>query len=92
MGFAVMFFFFLPWLDRSPVKSIRYRGWNYRIALIVFVISFLVLGYLGMQVTTPVKTILARVFTIIYFMFFLLMPLYTSTDNDKPVPDRVRYP
>ena len=92
MGFAVMFFFFLPWLDRSPVKSIRYRGWNYRIALIAFVISFLVLGYLGMQVTTPVKTILARVFTIIYFMFFLLMPLYTSTDNDKPVPDRVRYP
>jgi ubiquinol-cytochrome c reductase cytochrome b subunit len=89
MVFAVMFFFFLPWLDRSPVKSIRYRGWNYRIALTAFVISFLVLSYLGMQVATPAKTILARVFTTIYFMFFLLMPFYTSIDNDKPVPNRV---
>ena len=92
MGGAVIILFFLPWLDNSAAKSIRYRptwhSWMYGI----FVVNFLVLGYLGMQVTTPVKTILARVFTIIYFMFFLLMPLYTSTDNDKPVPDRVRYP
>jgi ubiquinol-cytochrome c reductase cytochrome b subunit len=90
MGLAVMLFFFLPWLDRSPVKSIRYRGKKYKIALAAFVVSFLVLGYLGMQVATPAKAILARVFTVIYFMFFLLMPFYTSTDNDKPVPDRVR--
>ena len=89
MGLAVMFFFFLPWLDRSPVKSIRYRGWKYRVALFSFIVSFLVLGYLGMQVATPAKSILARVFTVIYFLFFILMPFYTSTDNDKPVPDRV---
>ena len=89
MGSATMLFFFLPWLDRSPVKSIRYRGWKYKAALTLFVISFLVLGYLGMQTATPAKTILARVFAIIYFLFFLAMPFYTSRDNDKPVPDRV---
>ena len=92
MGSAVMFFMFLPWLDRSPVKSIRYRGWKYRIALTLFIISFLVLSWLGMQLATPTYTLLARVFTVIYFMFFILMPFYTSTDNDKPVPERVRFP
>ncbi|NIT57863.1 MAG: cytochrome b, partial [Aliifodinibius sp.] len=53
MGVAVMMFFFLPWLDRSPVKSIRYRGWKYRTALVAFTISFLSLGWLGLQVATP---------------------------------------
>ncbi|MBM2829929.1 MAG: Ubiquinol--cytochrome c reductase, cytochrome subunit [Gammaproteobacteria bacterium] len=92
MGLAVMLFFFLPWLDRSPVKSIRYRGWKYRLALTAFTISFLALGWLGMQVAIPTYTWLARVFSVIYFMFFVFMPFYTSTDNDKPVPERVRYP
>jgi ubiquinol-cytochrome c reductase cytochrome b subunit len=89
MGASTMAFVFLPWLDRSPVKSIRYRGWNYRIALIAFVISFLVLGWLGLQAVTPLYTWMARFFTTIYFLFFLLMPFYTAFDNDKAVPDRV---
>ncbi len=89
MGLATVFFMFLPWLDRSPVKSIRYRGWKSKTALTLFVISFLSLWYLGMQVATPLYTWLARFFSVVYFLFFLLMPFYTSTDNDKPVPERV---
>jgi ubiquinol-cytochrome c reductase cytochrome b subunit len=92
MGLATILFFFLPWLDRSPVKSIRYRGWKYKTALTAFVISFLALGWLGLQAATPLYTWLARLFSVVYFAFFFLMPFYTSTDNDKPVPDRVRYP
>jgi len=92
MGLAVVAFFFLPWLDRSPVRSIRYRGWGYRTALATFVISFLALGWLGMQVATPLYTWMARIFSVLYFLFFLLMPFYTSRDNDKPVPERVTGP
>ena len=76
-------------LDRSPVKSIRYRGWNYKIALTAFTISFLMLGWLGMQPATTTYTWMARFFTMIYFLFFILMPFYTSNDNDKAVPERV---
>ena len=89
MGAATLLFFFLPWLDRSPVKSIRYRGWKYKTALALFTVSFLALGWLGLQPATTVYTWMARVFTLVYFLFFLLMPFYTATDNDKPVPDRV---
>ena len=89
MGAAVMLFFFLPWLDRSPVKSIRYRGWNYKIALALFTVSFIVLGWLGLQPATTAYTWMARLFTLIYFLFFLLMPFYTASDREKPVPDRV---
>jgi ubiquinol-cytochrome c reductase cytochrome b subunit len=89
MGFAVVLFCFLPWLDRSPVKSIRYRGWRYKFALTAFTISFVILGWLGMQAPTPMYTWMARIFSGIYFLYFLLMPIYTSNDNDKPVPDRV---
>ena len=91
MGSATMLFCFLPWLDRSPVKSIRYRGWMYKVALAIFSISFVILGWLGMQPVTTTFTWMARGFSLIYFMFFLLMPIYTSIDNDKPVPDRVRF-
>ena len=90
MGAAVMAFIFLPWLDRSPVKSSRYRGMNYRIALTLFVISFLILGWLGMQPVTPLFTWMARICGLIYFLFFILMPIYTAHDNDKAVPDRVK--
>ncbi len=90
MGAATILFCFLPWLDRSKVKSIRYRGIKYKLALTAFTISFLVLGWLGMQPATPFYTMLARGFSVVYFLFFLLMPFYTSSDNDKPVPDRVR--
>ena len=89
MGLAVNLFLLLPWLDRSPVRSSRYRGRNYRIALTLFVVSFLILGWLGLQVVTPVYTWMARFFTIVYFLFFFLMPFYTALDKDKRVPDRV---
>jgi ubiquinol-cytochrome c reductase cytochrome b subunit len=91
MGVGVMIFFFLPWLDRSPVKSIRYRGWIYKTALTIFVISFLALGYLGLNKATTTNTYLSRVFSTLYFLFFLLMPWYTKADKTKPVPDRVTY-
>lgn len=91
MGIAVLIFFLLPWLDRSPVKSIRYRGPLYKGALTLFVISFLVLGWLGTQPATETLTMLARIFTAIYFAFFILMPIYTRMDSTKPVPERVTH-
>lgn len=83
MGFAVMLFFFLPWLDRSPVKSIRYRGWKYKTALTAFAISFLSLGWLGLQVASPTYTWAARFFSIIYFLFFIVFPCYSSPVHGK---------
>jgi ubiquinol-cytochrome c reductase cytochrome b subunit len=91
MGVAVVLFVFLPWLDRSKVKSIRYRGPLFKFFITAFAISFLALGYLGMQPVTPTYTMAARVFAIVYFAFFLLMPWYTSVDRTKPVPTRVTY-
>ncbi|HXH54646.1 MAG TPA: cytochrome b N-terminal domain-containing protein [Gammaproteobacteria bacterium] len=89
MGASIMAFFFLPWLDRSPVKSIRYRGVYYKSALTLFVLSFVILGYLGSRPPTPVLVLMARACTLVYFLFFLLMPLYTTFDKVKPVPDRI---
>jgi ubiquinol-cytochrome c reductase cytochrome b subunit len=89
MGGAIVVLFLLPWLDRNPVRSIRYRGGIYKKALALFVISFIALGYLGTQPATPVMTNIARVFTAIYFGFFLLMPIYTRWEKTKPVPERV---
>jgi ubiquinol-cytochrome c reductase cytochrome b subunit len=97
MGLAVMSFFFLPWLDRGKVLSIRYRGWIYKTALTVFALSFLGLGYLGTQpVTTdsvlglPITPLAAaRILAVLYFGFFLLMPIYTRLDPSKPVPERL---
>ena len=89
MGSAVLLPFFLPWLDRCSVKSIRYRGGIYKVALGMFAVTFLVLGYLGLQPATGVYTLLSRVFTILYFAFFVLMPFYTRIEKIKPVPTRV---
>jgi len=89
MALAVLLPFFLPWLDRCKVKSIRYRGWTYKLALTIFAISFLVLGYLGLQPVTDTYTAMSRVFTTAYFAFFVLMPFYTSREKTGPVPDRV---
>lgn len=86
---ALLILIALPWLDRSKVKSIRYRSWPYKVALGVFVVSFVVLGYLGMQPVTPINALLARVFTITYFGFFILMPWFTSIGKTKPVPTRL---
>jgi ubiquinol-cytochrome c reductase cytochrome b subunit len=91
MGAAIVVFFFLPWLDRSPVKSIRYRGRIYKAALATFVVSFLILGWLGTQPATPMLTNLARVFSVLYFAFFVLMPWYTRIDKTLPVPERVTH-
>lgn len=91
MGAAVVILFFLPWLDRGRVKSIRYRGPLFKFFLISFAISFVALGYLGLQPPTPLFTNLARLFTIVYFAFFLLMPWYSKVDRTKPVPTRVTY-
>jgi len=89
MGAAIVILFALPWLDRSPVKSIRYRSPIYKWVLGVFVISFIMLGWLGVQPVTPLNALLARVFTALYFAFFILMPWYTSIGKTKKVPERV---
>jgi ubiquinol-cytochrome c reductase cytochrome b subunit len=89
MGASIAILFMLPWLDKSPVKSMRYKGTQSRIWLALFVISFVGLGYLGATPSDPIKTFIAQVLTIIYFLFFLLMPFYTSMEKVKPLPDRV---
>jgi ubiquinol-cytochrome c reductase cytochrome b subunit len=88
-GLSVVLPVFLPWLDRARVKSIRYRGWIYKTALTLFVISFVSLGWLGVQPAEGAYVLAARIFSVVYFAFFLLMPYYTSIDKTKPVPDRV---
>lgn len=104
MGLSVVIFALLPWLDRSPVKSIRYRGGLYKKWLAAFVISFLILGYLGTEPSNvwgqfdantiivggaDRATVVARVFSLVYFAFFILMPWYSKKDKTKPVPERV---
>ena len=89
MGAAIAILFVVPWLDRSPVKSIRYKGWMSKLALVSFAISFVVLSYLGAVATTPGRTMLAQVLTFVYFGFFILMPWYSKIDKTKPVPERV---
>jgi ubiquinol-cytochrome c reductase cytochrome b subunit len=89
MGAAVMILFALPWLDRSPVRSIRYRGPITKIALALFTVAFVTLGWLGLQSGSELQKLVAQICTAIYFLFFLLMPVYTKMDSVKPVPDRV---
>ena len=89
MGMSIVLIFFLPWLDRGKVKSIRYRGPIYKIMLALFVVSFVGLGYLGLLPPSPVATLIAQTLSVIYFLFFLLMPWYTSIDKTKPEPERV---
>ena len=97
MGFAIFLLFLLPWLDRSPVKSIRYRGWMFKSALAIFTVSFVLLGYLGTKNPQAVDLVLlsnlqwAQICYFLYFAFFLLMPIYTKLDPVKPVPDRVTF-
>ena len=103
MGVSVMVLFLLPWLDRGAVKSIRYRGVYFKAALAAFVIVFLVLGYLGTEPITvwgqfgswlgnaDRATVAARICTLIYFLFFILMPWYTKVDKTKPEPERVTH-
>jgi len=89
MGGAIAILFVLPWLDRSKVKSIRYKGWISKVALAIFIVSFVILGYLGAIASTPGRTVAAQIFTLLYFAYFLLMPFYTRMEKTKPVPERV---
>jgi len=86
---AILILFFLPWLDRSEVKSIRYKGTLSKIAIGVFAVTFIALAWLGLEAATPAKTLLAQIFTVLYFLFFLLMPISSKLDKTKPVPERV---
>lgn len=81
--------FLLPWLDRSPVNSWRYRGNITKVMLVVFVASFLILGVLGVKAPNPARTFLAQICSVIYFGFFLFMPIWSKLDKTKPVPTRV---
>jgi len=89
MAGAIAIPFVLPWLDKSPVKSMRYKGLGSKIMLGLFVVSFFILGYLGTVHPTPGRTVLAQVCTGIYFAYFLLMPWYTAVEKTKSVPERV---
>jgi ubiquinol-cytochrome c reductase cytochrome b subunit len=89
MGAAVVILFFLPWIDRSPVKSIRYRGLCFKLLLFLFVADFIMLGYLGMQPTTDLYKLLAQIGTIYYFVFFASLAIIPKFEKTKPVPERV---
>ncbi|CAG2155101.1 cytochrome b [Cupriavidus numazuensis] len=91
MGGSVIVLFFMPWLDCSPVKSIRYRPAFHKTILIVFVVVFLVLGYLGVQPPSPVGEKVSQLGTLLYFAFFLTMPLWSRAGEFKPVPERVTF-
>jgi len=90
MGGAIAILFAMPWLDRCKVKSIRYRGTSFKLLLTMFLVSFVVLGWLGTQPSTPELTKLAQIFTALYFMFFLVLPFTSKYEKTKPVPERVQ--
>lgn len=89
MGGAIAIMFVLPWLDRSPVKSIRYKGWMSKGFIAAFAISFVILGVLGAIPATDGRTVIAQICTFVYFAFFMLMPFYSKAEKTKPVPERV---
>jgi len=91
MGASVVIIAFLPWLDRSPVKSIRYKGPVFKFAVVVFVICFFILGYLGVLPPTPGRTLVSQICSVLYFAFFLAMPWYSKIDKCKPEPERVNF-
>ncbi|HET9864545.1 MAG TPA: cytochrome bc complex cytochrome b subunit [Steroidobacteraceae bacterium] len=90
MLLAVLSFLFLPWLDRSPVRSMRYKGGPSRVALVTFAASFVGLGYLGLQPADPLNVLLARLLTTLYFAYFWLMPVYSNAAGVRRVPARIR--
>ena len=88
---AIFALFLLPWLDRSEVKSIRYRLLPYKIALASFVTSFVVLGYLGMVAWGPGEKLLAQTLTGVYFLFFVFIFIYSKNEKHKPIPERLTH-
>ena len=91
MAASLIVLFFLPWLDRAKVKSIRYKHWSFKLWLALFVVSFVILGYLGMKGPTPMRTLVAQICTVYYFAFFFLMPWWSTWGETKPVPERVTH-
>jgi len=91
MASSLVVLILVPWLDRSPVKSTRYRPLRWKIALTVFAVSFIALGYLGLQPAEGIYVLLARIFMTLYFAFFILMPFYTRGESTSRVPERVTY-
>ena len=89
MAAAVAIFFIVPWLDNSKVASIRYKGIYSKVAITLFGVSFLTLGYLGTVGVTEIRKTMSVVCTIIYFAYFLLMPIYTKFETTKVVPERL---
>ena len=89
MGAAIVVLFFLPWIDRCKVKSIRYRSIVFKLNLLVFGISFVVLGWLAMQPATEILTMFSRIFTFLYFAFFVVLFITSKNESTKPVPERV---
>jgi ubiquinol-cytochrome c reductase cytochrome b subunit len=89
MGGAIVVLFFLPWIDRCKVKSIRYRSGIFKANLIMFCVSFVVLGWLAMQPVTETITFLSRLFSVLYFAYFLILFITSKNESTKPVPDRV---
>jgi len=91
MGASVMIFFAMPWIDHSPVRSIRYRPDWHKYVYGVFAVVFLILGYFGVQAPSPMSERLSQVCTLLYFGFFLFMPWWSAMGKSKPVPDRVTF-
>lgn len=91
MALSLIIMFFLPWLDRSKVKSVRYKHWSFKVWVGLFVIAFFVLGYLGMKGPTPMRTLVAQIATFYYFLFFFAMPWWSTWGDTKPVPERVTH-
>lgn len=89
MGAAILMPAFLPWLDKSKVRSMRYKGILSKIALGIFVVNFFVLGYLGTLHPTDIRTMVAQIGTMLYFLYFILMPWYTRVEQTQPEPERV---
>jgi len=92
MALSVVAFLFLPWLDRAKNKSIRYRGLASKILLGTFFVTFLMLMWLGLKPADGIYVLLARIFTVLYFAFYILLPFVSKADGNGPVPERVTYP
>jgi ubiquinol-cytochrome c reductase cytochrome b subunit len=89
MGAAIVVLFILPWIDRNDIRSIRYRSTAYKVILGVFIVSFIVLGRLGMLPVTPVLTFLAQVASVAYFGFFVALFFISKNEKTMPLPERV---
>ena len=88
---AIVAYLLLPWLDRSPVKSMRYKGWVSRAFFALFIVSFLGLIYVGLHPVQPAYVLMGRICTVFYFAYFVLMPWYTRFESVKPLPERLTF-